>query len=59
METQTLNIYHNGVKIWNEWADEDGDGHIYGYQYRGRLWRAYRPDIARLILLKTTIRAVY
>lgn len=34
-DTNTKYLNDNGVKIWNEWADENGDlGHIYGYQWR-------------------------
>ena len=34
-DTNTKYLNENGVKIWNEWADENGElGHIYGYQWR-------------------------
>ena len=33
--TNTAYLNNNGVRIWNEWADENGDlGRIYGYQWR-------------------------
>ena len=34
-DTNIKYLVDNGVRIWNEWADEEGNlGHIYGYQWR-------------------------
>ncbi len=54
-ETNTKYLTENGVRIWNEWADEEGNlGRIYGYQWRS--WTT--PDNGHIDQISQVIESI-
>ena len=54
-DTNIKYLQDNGVRIWNEWADDDGNlGHIYGYQWRS--WPT--PDGGHIDQISQVIDAI-
>lgn len=54
-DTNIKYLNDNKVRIWNEWADENGDlGHIYGYQWRS--WPA--PDGSKIDQISNVIHSI-
>ncbi len=53
--TNVKYLQDNGVRIWNEWADKNGElGRIYGYQWRS--WTT--PDNGHIDQLQQVIKSL-
>jgi len=54
-DTNTKYLTENGVRIWNEWADEEGNlGRVYGYQWRS--WSAEGRNIDQITQVIESIK---